>query len=188
MNTSRRQFLRWTLAGLGLATAGRSLAQGNRVSEYEQKAKYLYLFAWQTTWASEVFSGPNAPFVIGILGDDPWRGNLVQTLLAISKQAGLVKGRKLEVKRCADTQEAAACQLVFISKSEKNRLSKILDELNDAKVFTVVEADKPVETTSVINLYVDENLKFILNEKAAERARLKMGSDLIEAAAKRYRK
>jgi hypothetical protein len=161
------------------------LAQGqyDPAREYDFKAVYLYRFALLTTWAPEAFPDPQAPFVLGILGEDPWRGQLANKLRASVNQ------RKLEVRLCgADLEQAKGCHLLFIAKSEKERLGPILDALKDTKVFTVVEGDRPLETDGVINLYVDSSLKFVLNEEAAERARLTIGSELKEAAAKRFRK
>ncbi len=188
MKTARRHLLSFGLAGLWFLLGGTIRAQYDPIVEYTYKAGFLYQFALQTTWAQESFADADASFVIGILGTDPWRGELGKKLRGAIKPGGSVKERKLEVRKCNNSAEAAQCHLVFISKSEKARLPQILDDLKNTKVFTVVEADKAAETDGVINLYLDNSIKFILNEEAAERASLKMASELKEAAARRYRK
>ena len=182
MRVGSRQLLWLVLLGLLPFGAGPARAQYDPAKEYDFKAAYLYKFALLTQWAPAAFADTNAPFVIGILGSDPWRGELAKKVRAS------VKERKLVVKVCASADEAKQCHLLFISKSEKDRLAQVLEQLKETNIFTVVESERTTETDAVINLYVDNSLKFTLNEDAEERDKLTKGSELKEAETKRFRK
>ncbi len=41
-------------------------------SEYQVKAVFLFNFGQFVEWPKDAFDTPQAPFVIGILGDDPF--------------------------------------------------------------------------------------------------------------------
>src|SRR5689334_11365503 len=70
---------------LGLA------AQSSPYTIYQHKALYLFNFAKYTEWPKEAFPDDNAPFVVGILGKDPFLSDI-----DIIK-GKTIKGRKLAV-------------------------------------------------------------------------------------------
>src|SRR5512134_3234752 len=45
-------------------------------SEYQVKAVYLYNFGQFVEWPADSFATPSTPFVIGIVGKDPFEGML----------------------------------------------------------------------------------------------------------------
>ena len=65
----------WTLAsGLGVQTATAAL------SEYEAKAGFLYHFGEFVSWPATAIDGHDHPFIIGVLGADPF-GSVLDELL-----------------------------------------------------------------------------------------------------------
>lgn len=169
------------LVGL-LAPPVRGAEQDELAPEYVRKAAYLYFFMDYTKWPAEAFADPKGPFVLGILGNDPWKGKLGKSYQEAGRKT--MKGRPLVVTNCARAAEARTCHLVFISKSEKKRLPQILAELKETNVFSVVEADGPVETEAIISLYMkvegkEQLLQFTLNKLALERAQLEMPPDVM---------
>jgi len=49
-------------------------------TEYQVKAAFLYSFAKFVQWPDDAFGKPEGPFVVGVLGDDPFGAVLDQTL------------------------------------------------------------------------------------------------------------
>src|SRR5437773_1455468 len=90
-------------------------------TENSLKAVYLFYFAQFVEWPENAFENAQAPIVIGILGEDHLSSSVEE---AVAGEA--VRGRKLVVKRCASTEEAKKCQILFISRSESARLERIL--------------------------------------------------------------
>jgi hypothetical protein len=78
--------LRGTLPGrlwrglLLLALAGGVAGAAAPVSEYQLKAVFLFNFAQFVEWPPQALAHPGAPFVIGILGLDPFGASLDQVV------------------------------------------------------------------------------------------------------------
>src|SRR5260370_6693772 len=68
-------------------------------TEHEVKAAYLYIFGKFVRWPEHAFSDSDQPFVIGVLGDDPFGG-----VLDLTVRDRLVQNRKLIVKRFASAK------------------------------------------------------------------------------------
>jgi len=88
--------------------------------EYSLKAAFLLNFAQFTAWPLTAFAHTNSPFVIGILGDDPFGSALDETLRGESWN-----GHPFVVRRNINLESACDCQLVFISRSEIKKVPAI---------------------------------------------------------------
>jgi hypothetical protein len=160
-------------------------AQTSPYTPYQHRALYLYNFAKYTEWPKETFTDTNAPFVLGILGEDPF-GKGIEVI-----KDKMIKGRKLEIKHCKTVQEAAGCQLLFISSSETKNLSNVLKALDNSSVLTVAEVEGFIQQSGLmINLVPEEKgpglqtLGFEINQAAAEKANLKFDTQLLRLAKK----
>src|SRR5580692_3792840 len=69
-------------------------AQTSISKEYQIKAVFLFNFAQFVQWPETNFSGADAPFCIGVLGDDPFDAFLDETV-----RGETVKGHPLVVRR-----------------------------------------------------------------------------------------
>src|SRR4051812_6394668 len=78
-------------------------------TEYQVKAAYLFNFGQFVEWPARAYESPGAPFVIGILGDDPFGGALDEVV-----RGETFGSRPLEVKRFKAPQEIGACNILFI--------------------------------------------------------------------------
>src|SRR6266550_280251 len=63
-----------------LLAVGGVRAQESQPSEYQIKAAFLFNFAKFIEWPPDSFAQPSSPFVIGILGENPFGGDLEQTI------------------------------------------------------------------------------------------------------------
>ena len=155
--------------------------------EYEVNAAALQKFAMFVEWPASATATNPAPFVIGILGDDPFKEKLEKVL---SSQR--VHGKPLGFRRFANVQEVVKtnCQLLFIASSEANRLASILKELQDRPILTVGNTDGYCASGVMINLGVKNQgtLLFEINKDTAADAGLNISSQLLELAAKRYKR
>jgi hypothetical protein len=183
---SGRPALRLVLGLVVLFVAPQLVAgEAPTMTAYQARAVLVFKIAQFTEWPKESFESDNAPFVMGILGDDPFKA-------AISVIDGkTIKGRQLVVKHFSEPQEAAKCQLLFISSSEESRVPKIIKALENSSVMTVSEMDGFTERDGIVNLFQKEtkggmaNLHFEINRAAAEKAKLKINSQLLSLASKK---
>ena len=158
---------RWTLGVLLVFWASAAFAQVVRAPEYSLKAAYLFNFTQFIEWPSNSFISPDAPIVIGVLGEDPFGGALDQ---AIKDKA--VHGRSFELKRFKQIGEMRGCHVLFVCASEAGRLPEIFLAAQKGGILTVSDIDRFAERGGIINFYKENN-------NAAERAGTKISSQLL---------
>ena len=70
---------------------------------------------------------------------------------------------------------------MFISKSEKSRLTDIFDSLGSASILTVSETENFARRGGIINFYLEGNkVRFEINSDAAQRKGIKISSQLLK--------
>jgi len=147
-------------------------------TEFEVKAAFLYNFARFVEWPAETGHDPGTPFVIAILGHDPFGAVLDYTVAGKT-----VGGRPIEVRRVARADEARDAQIVFVSPSERPNTATILKTLGRPGILTVGDTDGFASQGGAINFTVQaRRVRFEINPTAAEQARLKMSSQLLKLA------
>ena len=139
---------------------------------------FLFNFAKFVAWPPEAFAEASSPIVIGILGENPFGGDLERTI-----RNKTISSRSLEVKEIRSLLEATNCHVLFISTSEKQRLTEIIQGLRGASVLTVGETERFTEAGGMINFVLEENkVRFRINDEAAKSAKLKISSKLLSLA------
>lgn len=152
-------------------------AQPLTAPEYQVKAAFIYNFAKFVEWPVEML-GDGRPFVIGIVGKDPF-GNLIDE--AISGKS--VRDKNITVKRFSKLEEAVDAHILFISASEEKRLPEMINHLSRTPVLTVSDIDRFAGQGGMVQLVMDQNrVRFAVNVAAFERARLKPSSQLLKLA------
>ncbi|MBN2580565.1 MAG: YfiR family protein [Pirellulales bacterium] len=171
------------LLGVGIAGAQTAPAPSPPPvdqKEYLLKAVYLYALGCNIQWPASAFSNPNAPFVIGILGPDPFG----KTLQDIARKKP-IQGRKIVVKRFETLQDyRGPCQMVFVSNGlSKEEQQAVLRKLSAKGVLLVGESPGFAEAGGSVNFFRDQDrLRFEINASAAKRAGLEMGAQLLRLA------
>jgi hypothetical protein len=148
-------------------------------TEYQLKAAYIYHFAQFVDWPSTAFAKPDSPLVIGILGDNPFGGDLTRTVAGkvLNKHPLVVQ----EYHAVGDLTNA--CQVLFISSSEKRNLPEIFASLKDASTLTVGDVPHFTENGGMINFILEgDKIRFQINETNVKKARLNMSFKLLSLA------
>jgi hypothetical protein len=174
---SRRRWLGWVMvAVLGLCIVPAS-PEENTPSEYDIKAAFVFKFASFVGWPGESLSSNDA-IILGVIGDDPFADVLQRSL-----GGSLINGRKLVIRPVKDLLDARTCQILFVAASEKQRVPAILERVQGYSVLTVGEVDNFCQGGGIINLRkIGKNLRFEVNPAAADRAKLKISSQLLKLA------
>jgi hypothetical protein len=94
-----------------------------------------------------------------------------------------VHDRPLIVKRPRAAEDLRSCHLLFISRSEKERLPAVLSQLKGSPVLTVSETDGFAEQGGMVNLaLVNKTVKIEINQAAAAQAGLQISAKLLKLA------
>src|SRR5207244_3549829 len=109
------------MSAMLLAGALESLAQTEPSREYQVKAVFLFNFAQFVDWPTQAFAQAQTPLVIGVLGEDPFGAYLDETV-----RGEKANRRPLSVQRYRQVAEIKTCHVLFISRSETDRLEQIL--------------------------------------------------------------
>jgi hypothetical protein len=169
---------RLILIGLLIASVLHSQAAEPAISEYQVKAAFLYNFAKFADWPEAKLGTAASPMVIGILGEDPF-GAMLDTLV----QGKSVNGHPLKVRRLPSAENAGECHILFISRSEQSKLGALLEPLKSLPILTVSEVDRFAQQGGVIRfILVNETVRLEINPGAAEKAGLKIKSNLLSLA------
>jgi hypothetical protein len=164
---------------LGLVLACTLAAQtGSSTNEYRTKASFLATFPNFIDWPDEAFSKAGAPFVMCVVGDFQFGTSLAEMTRSASPH-----GRRVEVRWVHKDPEARNCHILFVSRSESKRYSRLLQAVQGVDVLTVGETPDFLEAGGAMTfLFKDEALQFEVNLVAATGAHLRMSSRLLALA------
>lgn len=145
--------------------------------EYQVKGACLIKFGMFVDWPSAADgSAEKAPFVIGILGNDPFGKSFDE---AVAKEK--VNGRQVVVKRSKSASELLDCQVVFIASSETDRLLAALATFSTNGVLTVGDAPGFARNGGMVGFFKEGGkVRFEINTAMADRSGLKVSSKLLQ--------
>jgi len=146
-------------------------------SEYQVKAAFLFNFVKFVEWPPNTFPDSNTPFVIGVLGQDPFGSYLDETV-----RGEHLNTRPFVVQRYRSANEIKQCHVLFISRSESDRLDQIVSSLKYRKILTVTDAT--AGTGGVVIRFINEGnrIRFKIDVQAAKSASLTISSKLLRLA------
>ena len=167
----------WLVFWIWLFAFGAAGAETPESRESAVKTAFLYNFAKFVDWSPESFKSEAAPFVLGIIGADPF-GPALETL-----KDKTVKGRKLVIRKLSRQENLEDCHMVFISGSEKGNLRPILSTLKNLNILTVSDMDRFANQGGMIGLVtIGNNVNFEVNLDAVQQSKLKFSSQLLKLA------
>ena len=142
------------------------------------KAAFLYNFSKFVEWPPHAFGRADGPFIIGVLGKDPF-GEALERAVA----GKFIQGRPVVIRRWISSKDFIQCHLLFVSNSERDRLPDILNELKGSSVLTVAEMEGFVNRGGMINfLLLEGRVQFEINNRSAQSSRIRISSKLLQLA------
>jgi hypothetical protein len=138
------------------------------------KAAFLPRFARYVTWPASAMPKGSDPFVLCVIGDDPFGGQLDD-----AARSQLIDGRHISVRRMDTTAGADSCQIAFIGGSHA---AALLAALGNKPVLTVTDSNSGPER-GIIHFVVDAGrVRFFIDQSAATRRALSISSRLLALA------
>lgn len=143
----------------------------------EVKAAFLPRFARYVTWPASAVPRAGEPFVLCLIGGDPFRGAVEQAARSQS-----VDGRRIVVRRLDSAAGADGCQIAFVSGSASRTRAQLLAAIGGKPVLTVTDATGG-DARGVIHFVTSGgHVRFFIDEAGASRRGLSVSSRLLALA------
>ena len=165
---------------LACAMVSPSSLEGQRAkpTEYEVKATYLFNFSRFVEWPAQGVQAQSDSFAICVLGENPFGPALNAT---VARET--IAGKGVVARQIPAPQDAVNCHVLFISSSEEKRVKEILASLGTASVLTVSDLPKFTQRGGMVQFVLEDNkVRFEVNSATAERAGLRLSSELLKVA------
>ncbi|HEY3221672.1 MAG TPA: YfiR family protein [Gemmatimonadales bacterium] len=156
------------------------VVQNPRASEYQVKAVFLFNFVQFVDWPSPAVSDSQRPppLLIGILGTDPFGPFLEEAV-----RGERLGARPIQLRRYRAIADIGECNVLFISRSENERVPEILSVLKNRPVLTVSDGDAFADHGGMIQFVTDKNrIRLRINLEAAQAANVTISSKLLRVA------
>ncbi len=141
--------------------------------EYEVKAAFLGNFLKFIDWPKKDREGSN--YRICIYGSDPF-GQYTENI-----ETTKIRGKPVQVKRLSALKAVNECSVLFISSSERRRVSSVLDAVRDLDVVTVGDTEGYAKQGVMFNFYIEASkVKFEINLASIKRSRIYVSSQLLK--------
>lgn len=163
-----------------LGTLLSSLAKGQSSSpeEYQVKAVFLYNFTRFIEWPATSFNSSSSPFVIGIIGGNPFGSFLEEAIK--DESVGM---HKIIIRHYSDFNLIGDCHILFINYKDKEMIKQTLAAVKDKNILTVNEWQRFVEIGGMVQFINEGNrIKLIINNNAVKSARMQASSKLLSVA------
>ena len=149
----------------------------HHMKEYEVKAAFLFNFTKFVAWSDAAAPDPGAPFVIAVLGDDPFG----EALSALEKKTA--QGRPIVVQRANSLDSLKHCRILFVSSSVGSRMPEILRAAHARSILTVGDMEGFASRGGMIELVLlGGKVGFEVNVNSAKQAGLTISSKLLSLA------
>ena len=149
-------------------------AQSTIAKEYQVKAVFLYNFTQFVEWPAA--GQTTQPFIIGILGTDPF-GRYLEETVAGEK----VAGRSVIVQRFNDVSEINNCNILYINRIKLNE--ETLAALRRRGILTVSDHNSFIQQGGMVRFYTANNkIRFQINLPVTKAAQLNISSKLLRVA------
>lgn len=145
-------------------------------SEDAVKAAYLYRIAGYIEWPAAALARPQ--FTLAVLNDEGIANELTRLL-----QRHSIKMLPARVNKISNLHELGDAQLLYIGPASSFDLQSLTDGLATRPVLVVTDQAGALERGGAINfVQIDHRVRFEVSVSAAERAGLKIGSELLAVA------
>ena len=165
------------LIAVGSSGARAAQEQGERVSEAQVKAAFLFNVVKFVQWPPSDL--PSDTVVIGLVARDSFR----RALEGVAN-GKTVNGRSIVVRELRAEEDARGCHVVFFDEaSDAPRRSGILRRVRDGAVLTVGESTKFMTEGGLVRLYIEgDRLRFQIDSVGVQLSGLKVSAQLMSLA------
>lgn len=141
-------------------------------SEYELKAAFIYNVIPFIDWPERAVGDH---FIIGFAGE----GSMTAALANFFKDKR-IGSKPIEVRNVHTLAELRGCNVLLLAYPDSSRMREALSQLRGTNVLTIGDGESFARSGGVVAFVPQENtFRLAVNERAAERAHLKISSKLL---------
>lgn len=149
--------------------------QAQPTPSYQVKAAFLYNFSQFVEWPSSSFRWKGAPFVIGILGQDPF-GSYLEDVVE-GEKAG---DRRIVIRRFSSVDDVSECHILFVNTGSA---ADDIRALRNKSILTVSDEANFARDGGMVRFFTDNNkIRLQINIAAARAANLNISAKLLRVA------
>jgi hypothetical protein len=147
---------------LAVCVSGIQAALFSQSAEYTLKAVAFEKLSLFIDWkATAIQDNSSKEFVIAVFGKNPF-GNTLKEVYENKK----IKDKTVRIIYAKSIKDLTNCQILFISKTNKSELQKVLNYIKGRPILTISDTEGFAEAGCCINFYNFENkLRFEINQK-----------------------
>ena len=147
------------------------------VTDTDVKAAFLPRFARYVTWPPSARPGGADPFVLCVIGSNPF-GNGLET----AARGQSVDGRRIVVRHLDSPAAAGQCHIAFVGGSRAESVGQMLADLRGKPILTVTDSNDS-EARGIIHFAVTNGrVRFYINDADAGRRGMDISSRLLALA------
>lgn len=163
------------LAVAGVGPGGATTNNGS--IEYAVKANYLYKFAPFVEWPQSAFAGPDSPFAICVVGDDPFGTSLDD---AVKGQR--IDGHPVIIRRTPVATPDLSCHMMFVGRSSKPPPEEVFRTVAGQPILTVCDQEGDAPCGMIGFILLSGRVRFTIDAAAAQASGLMISSKLLGLA------
>jgi len=153
-------------------------AQTVSSDEYKVKAVFLYNFTRFVDWPQASFEASYDPFIIGIIGKDPFGGSIQE---AVAGER--IGAHSIKVVHFDDAIEIEKCHILYVGTSDQDEVRNIVSKARGKGVLTVSDIPNFIRWGGMIRFYTENNrIRLEINNTMAKEAGIKISSKLLRVA------
>jgi hypothetical protein len=175
---ARRVLKIWqSLLALALVM-GAAQARAPPSEENAVKAAFLLRFARYVTWPAPAAPLAGAPFALCVVGRDPF-GRMLDS----AASSELIDGHTVTVRRIAEVDRAADCQLAFVEGTSPQDTTRLLLALRNQAILTITDARAGPPRGMIHFSVIGGRVRFFIDDAEAAGRGLSISSRLLALAA-----
>lgn len=142
------------------------------------QATFLPKFARYVAWPAARQLAAGAPFLLCVIGRDPFG-----PMLDAAAAAELIDGHGVAVRRLPDVRGAGGCHLAFVQGRQPADTGRMLLALRGQPILTVTDARAGPQRGMIHFINMSGRVRFFINEQEAAQRGLTISSRLLALAA-----
>lgn len=144
--------------------------------EYFIKSKYLLSFPKFVDWPakSDVYD-LRKPFIIGVIGLNPFKTSLETNAAAIR-----IKNKVIKIEYYDSPYEITDCNMLFISKCSEKEFKSIMSKVRRKPILIITDEQDFSFPYTMLSFYKEDNIvRFYINDEQAKESGLQISYQLL---------
>ena len=146
-------------------------------TDLQVKAAFLPRFTRYVTWPPAATPKPGEPYVLCIIGADPFGPTLDQAV-----RSQLIDGRRIVVRRLDTVDGAERCHIAFVDGSKTKPVGQMLAAVSARPVLTVTDQAAGGARGIIHFAIVSGRVRFFIDDAAAAKRGMSISSRLLALA------